>query len=196
VKKCRICKTEYAPFNSLQKVCSPGCAIELVKADQAKAEGCRAKERRKDTRRRKEALKTRSDRIEEAKTPCHTYIRTRDRDDPCISCGRYDWEIKERYTGGKWDAGHYKSKGAFPELRFHPMNIHKQCKSCNGGSGKYAKKNHTVSQQYKENLIKKIGQDMVDWLDGPHGAQNWVIDDLIEIKQYYREQLKYLKGEI
>jgi hypothetical protein len=30
-KICRICKTQYTPRNTLQKVCSPSCAITLVK---------------------------------------------------------------------------------------------------------------------------------------------------------------------
>lgn len=184
--KCKVCKEEYQKWTSTQKACSPKCAIELVQA-------ARAKERRKDTRKRKQALKTLSDWLREAQTACNAYIRERDRGLPCISCGRYDHEILERFTGGKWDAGHFKTRGAHTDLRFHPMNIHKQCKSCNGGSGKYTKKKHTVSKQYKENIIKRIGQDMVDWLEGPHEAQNLIIDDAKEIKAYYREQLKVLK---
>jgi len=180
VKKCRICKTEYAPFNSLQKVCSPGCAIELVKADQAKAEGCRAKERRKDTRKRREALKTRSDWLREAQTAFNAYIRERDKDENCISC---------RKQPKKRNAGHYKSVGAYPELRFHPFNCALQCEHCNT----YKSGNQV---EYRKYLVERIGDRNVEFLEGAQKQQHWTIDDIKEIKQWYKDQLKYLKGEI
>ena len=30
-KKCKVCQKEFTPFNSLQKVCSSNCAIQLTK---------------------------------------------------------------------------------------------------------------------------------------------------------------------
>lgn len=185
MKKCRTCKTKFQPFSSLATACSPKCAIVQAK----EAEEKKARKRLKEGR---EKLKTARDYMPKAQKVCNAYIRERDKNEPCISCGRYDHEIQDVFVGGKWDAGHYKSRGAYPELRFHPLNIHKQCKSCNGGSNKYAKKSRTVSEGYKERIIKKIGQEMVDWLGGYH-PQNWITEDVKEIEAYYREQLKILK---
>jgi len=83
--------------------------------------------------------------------------------------------------------------GAYPELRFEKLNSHKQCKSCNGGSGKYTKKNHTVANQYRINLINKIGIEKVEWLEGPHQAKHWSIEDIKEIKKMYANKAKELE---
>ena len=197
-KRCRQCKEEFIPWNSTQVCCDYQCAIEYVKEKQEKnlqRDIDKAKQaERREIKRRKEKLKSKSDWLKEAQAACNTYIRERDKDEPCISCGRYDYEINGYLTGGKWDAGHFKSRGGFPELRFQPFNVHKQCKSCNGGSDKYARKNRVVSSEYKERLIRRIGIDMVTWLEGPHEAQNLTVLDIKEIKEYYKEQLKILKS--
>ena len=185
-KKCRICKNKFPYFNSTQVACSVKCALELVKAKNKK-------DFDKETKRMREKIKRKSEWLNEAQRECNAYIRLRDKDLPCPSCGRCDHEIKERLTGGKWDAGHYKSRGAYPELRFHEMNIHRQCKSCNGGSSKYAKKGRTVSEEYDIRIVERIGQKMVDFLNGPQEIQHLTIEDIKEIKEYYKEQYKILK---
>ena len=75
----------------------------------------------------------------------HKFIRTRDKDLPCISCGRYT----------KLQAGHFYSAGNHPSVRFNEDNVHGQCIQCN----------HFLSANllpYRANLIKKIGQERVD----------------------------------
>jgi hypothetical protein len=123
------------------------------------------------------------------------YIRERDKDKPCISCGRYDHEIEEKLRGGKFECGHYLSVGSHPELRFDPLNAHKQCKSCNGGSGKYARKNHTVSQSYRINLIERIGIKNVEWLDGPHEPRRYRVDELKEMYDHFKSLTRKLRNE-
>jgi len=194
-KKCAICKKEYTPKNSLQKVCSPKCAYQWVGKDNERKARKQAQVQRKRYREDKERIKTKPKLTQEAEKEARLYARLRDKDQPCISCGRWDWEIEDTFSGGKWDGGHFRGKGACPELRFHPLNIHKQCKSCNGGSGKFAKKNETVAKQYEENLRARIGDKMVDWLKGPHDQQNLIHDELREIKAYYKEQIKLLRSE-
>lgn len=79
------------------------------------------------------------------------FIRLRDKDLPCISCGRYHQE--------QWHAGHYRSVGACPELRFDEMNVHKQCSVCNN----YKSGNLT---EYRLNLIRKIGEKKLNaWIE-------------------------------
>lgn len=187
VKKCITCKQEIPEPRPFRKTCSPKCLIEYARSQEKK-------KRRKEKQRWKEANKTKPELIKEAQNDAfNPYIRLRDKDKPCISCGRYDWEIPDIYTGGKWDCGHYLSVGSHPELRFNEDNAHKQCKACNGGSGKYTRKNHTVREDYRERLIQRIGLARVETLEGPHDQPNWTHDEIRAIKQTYKDKTKALK---
>ncbi|MDD2056595.1 recombination protein NinG [Pseudomonas putida] len=193
-KTCKSCGGKFRPSLSTQKACSVKCALALAPANHDKARKAIDQRKRREIKVRKEGLKTRADYIREAQIEFNAFIRLRDKDEPCICCGSYgpgeDW-----LTGGKWDAGHFLGRGAYPELRFDEDNCHKQLKSCNGGSGKYAAKGRTVAQGYRERLIQKIGQERVDRLEGPHEAQRYTIEDLRVIKAEYRAKIKQLKEQ-
>lgn len=188
-----VCGKQFVPFNSMQQACSPMCEIYrkanvlMKQADRKEAQ--QAKEQRVAHRAAKEKAKTWKKWRAEAQAAFNKFIRLRDADEPCISCGKTDvqWTV-----GGAWDCGHYLGVGAYPELRFEELNAHKQCKSCNGGSGKFAKKSKTVSQAYTDRLTVKIGADKVDWLNGPHEATHLSIDDFKEIIVEYKRKLKEL----
>ncbi|RWU21297.1 hypothetical protein DM813_19105 [Pseudomonas alkylphenolica] len=195
-KTCKGCGGRFRPSLSTQKACSVQCALDLAKKPEGQkvARKAIAQRERRELKVRKEKLKSRADYIKEAQIQFNIFIRLRDKDEPCICCGSYgageDW-----LTGGKWDAGHFLSRGAYPELRFDEDNCHKQLKSCNGGSDKYAAKGRTVAQGYRERLIQKIGQDRVDRLEGPHEPQRYTIEDLKAIKAEYRAKIKQLKEQ-
>ena len=172
-------------------------AAVMKKREQAAAKAKRdaveqAKQKRRDLRERKAQLKSRNDWVKEAQAEFNKFIRLRDASEPCISCGEVNPPMLH---GGQWDCGHYLSVGSHPELRFEELNAYKQCKSCNGGAGRYAGKNRTVSQQYRENLIQKIGVSLVEWLEGPHDAKHYTIDDLKEITAKYKAKCKQLQIE-
>lgn len=174
-KSCRICKTKFTPFSSLAVACSPMCAIEVVKE-------AKAKKQRKQLKEGREKLKTLTDHLNEAQKACNAYIRERDKGKPCISCGTM--------KSVQYCAGHYKTRGAHPELRFHPLNIHKQCNQyCN------LQLSGNISN-YRPKLIEKIGISQVEWLEGHHEAQKFTIEDAKEIKAYYKEQLKLLRSGV
>ena len=198
-KQCRSCKSPFTPFNSLTKVCSTKCALELVgqKNEQILNRAIKSQQKviRQARRERKEKLKTKSQWIKELQILFNRYNRYLDTDDPCISCGRYDWEIDDCLVGGKWDCGHYLSIGSHPELRFTENNAHKQCKSCNAGAGKFAKKNNTVTQNYRINLIAKIGKKNVDILEGPHKPLKLDIDQINTLIAVYKLKIKQLQAE-
>jgi hypothetical protein len=82
----------------------------------------------------------------QAQQAFNAYIRARDADLPCISCGETN---PPDLHGGQWDCGHFKTVGANPELRFEERNAHKQCKSCNAGAGKYTAKEATSRSNTK-----------------------------------------------
>lgn len=175
LKKCKVCKKKFQPFSSLAKTCRIACAIQHAKEDNRKQD-------RKEHREAKQRIKSRADHLKDAQTACNAYIRERDREEGCISCETISPNIQ-------YCAGHYKTKGARPDLRFHPFNINKQCNSnCNLHlSG--------AIDKYRPALIKKIGIENVEWLESERPFQKLEIEDIIEIKIYYREQLKLLKNQ-
>jgi hypothetical protein len=187
-KKCRNpdCGEWFQPWNTLQKACSPACALVVGRQEQER-------QKKRELRQRKEEAKTRRKWMAEAQTAFNAFIRERDKDEPCICCGQ--WADEGWKPGGSWDAGHFKSVGAHPELRFEELNCHKQLKSCNAGEGKYAGKARTVNQGYTERLPTKIGQEAFDWLNGPHEPKKYTIDDLKAIKAKYKEKLRELRKE-
>lgn len=172
-RKCKVCRAWYRPQNSMQQVCSPLCAIEWTKLQ------AQRRQRDRDNHRLQQ-LKTRSDLTREAQTAFNEYIRERDQYLRCISCGRD--------TGAQWHAGHYLSTGSTPELRFNTYNCHKQCAHCNDHlSGNLIK--------YRRHLVKKIGLQRVQWLEGPHEAKHYSKDDLRRIKAIFKKKTKRLKRQ-
>lgn len=195
MKICKVCKTEFNPRNSLQKVCSIQCAKRYAQNKECEK---KAKESRKNLAIRKDALKTVSQLQAEAQTAVNRYIRARDAGLPCISCGRSESDIiKEQgwKTGGAFDAGHYISRGANKSLRYVLHNIHKQCKSCNGGSGKYSSKRKTVDEQYRENLVAKIGLVKVEELEADQKIrkQNYNVNYLKRLKRIFNKKTRIVK---
>lgn len=184
-KKCKWCGGLFVPARTFQTWCGPDCAVHIAKAS-------RQKEKRAELKQRKEAIKRRSEWEAEAQAEFNKFIRERDYDKPCICCNSYG-EDENWLTGGKWDAGHFLALGSHPELRFEEDNCHKQLKSCNAGSSKYARKGRTVSAGYEIGIVAKIGQERVDWLKGPHAPRKYTIEELKEIKRRYAKLARELK---
>lgn len=160
---------------------------------QKRKESEQAKAARAKHRADKEGLKSKSALMKEAQAAFNKYVRIRDFFDPCISCGASKAEIEQAQgwkIGGCWDAGHYKSRGAKPNLRFHLWNVHKQCKSCNAGAGKYAGKNETLTQQYEVNLIEKIGAEKVDFLNSNNELREFTPEYLRRIKKVFNKKAR------
>lgn len=181
IKTCKVCKAKFSPQRPLQSVCSPECSFGLIALAKTKAERIQSQEARKVIKLDKEKLKTRADYAREAQTAFNAYIRERDNELPCISCGRY-------HTG-QYHAGHYRTVGAHPELRFCELNVHKQCSVCNNHK-------HGNIVEYRINLSQKIGMDNLEWLEGNHEPMRYSIDDLKHIKAIYKAKLKDLKCNI
>jgi len=184
--KCAHCKQPYTrTHNGIETWCSVDCGYKLARAKQAKAY-------KAETRAMKKAL-TDTDRahwIKKAQAAFNPFIRERDRDKPCVSCGVVNPPIT---TGGQWDAGHFKTRGAYPELRFNEDNCHKQCKKCNGGSNNHSSKAKTVSEYFEDELIKRIGIERVEALKAPHPPAKWTIEQLKEIEADYKQKLRQLR---
>lgn len=173
-----VCGTKFVPRSSLQVVCSPMCAIQKTANDKAKKAAKAASEARAEHRKELEKAKTRGEWMKEAQAAFNSYIRARDAHLPCVSCGRHHQ--------GQYHAGHYRTVGANPELRFEELNVHKQCAPCNDHL-------HGNLINYRIELIRRIGQERVDWLEGKHDPKHYSIEDLKRIKSGYRLKQKDLQ---
>lgn len=179
-RKCKApsCRQWFQPISTFSKACSTPCALEIIRAEDAK-------QFRKETRQMREKLKTRRDYLKEAQQAFNAWVRERDHGRPCISCGRTPND-NDLMTGSRWDAGHYRSTGANPELRFEPLNCHRQCVQCNRDlSGNVA--------NFRIGLRDRIGDEALEWLDGPHEPKKYTAAQLQAIRDHYRREARRLK---
>ncbi|MHB8915371.1 MAG: recombination protein NinG [Thiobacillus sp.] len=175
-KKCGGCREPFTPIRPLQRVCGLPCAVIVANKAAAKRSAKESAMERAKDRIAKERIKSRSAWMKEAQSAVNRYVRLRDADKPCISCGRFH--------EGQWHAGHYRSVGSAPHLRFDAdRNIFKQCAPCN---------NHLSGNiiNYRLGLIQRIGQQAVDELESDQSTKKYTIDDLREIKRIYNQRYK------
>lgn len=187
-KRCPECRVMYAPARESQAVCGEiACAIAHAQSEKGKetARKSLAQVERRDIKVRKEKLKSRADHLREAQTAVNEYVRLRDAHLPCISCDSMPND-NDLMTGNRWDAGHYRSVGACPELRFEPLNIHRQCVKCNRNLSGNA-------VEYRIRLVLRIGADRVAWLEGPHEPRKYTVEEIKAIKAEYRAKTRELK---
>lgn len=185
-KKCRACRESFQPRNTMQVVCSAACGLLMARKARERKEAQVDKEERKQTRERRKRLKTRGDYLREAQQAFNEFIRWRDRvaGHPCISSGRpLDW------AGNAVDAGHYRSVGSAPHLRFDERNCHAQSKQDN----RYLSGN---AVDYRIGLIKRIGLDEVERLEADQEPRRYTIDDLQRIAKEYRAKTRELKRKL
>ena len=184
--RCKVCKKEYIKYSMSQKICrSEDCAIAWGLKEREKRLAKVAKEDRKNASERRQKLKTRSDYIKECQNAFNAYIRARDRNKPCISCGV---PLAQEAVGGGFDCGHYRSVGSAPQLRFHLDNAHGQCKKCNRyGAGR--------AVDYRIDLVSRIGSAKVESLEADQSSPKWTIPELVEMKKEFMRMRKEIENE-
>lgn len=177
-KSCKTCKASFIPARALQNVCSPLCAIELGSVK------LKEKEEREWQLRKKIGmlkLKTLGEFEADARKWFQLFVRLRDKDLPCISCGR---------VADYYDGGHYFKAELYSGLIFHEDNCHKQCKRpCNLDL-------HGNEANYRIGLIKKIGEDRVKWLEENKDklrTYEYTREEYLKIKSLYKEKVKELQ---
>lgn len=109
----------------------------------------------------------------------NAYVRARDYGSPCISCGKMT----------ELQAGHYRSVGAAPELRFDEMNVHGQCQRCNvdlGGN----------RAGFRVGIVAIYGQNVLDSLDGHHQAKHYTVSQLKDIRARYASKAAELIADM
>ncbi|MFP2504615.1 recombination protein NinG [Buttiauxella gaviniae] len=190
-KRCKNpdCREWFHPAFQNQTWCCAECGtvIALSKREKDRQNAIHAAERRRkdeaqQERRslkvRKLAVQPRSYFIKQAQQAVNAYIRERDKHLPCVSCGTL--------SAAQWDAGHYRTTAAAPQLRFDPRQIWKQCSVCN-----QHKSGNLVP--YRAELIRRIGLAEVESIEGNHDRHRWTIEECKAIKVDYQQKLKELR---
>ncbi len=168
LKRCKQCR-EYHPAEEGAKhpagwFHSHDCAIKYAQAAQKRArakqqakakreQGEKEKAARAKHRADKERVKPTSEWLDKLQRLVNQYVvQVRDKGKPCCTCGKTDPSVK-------YDAGHYRSRGAYAPLRFELTNLHRQCSvNCNQhGSGMRA--------EYRDFITDKYGKAHLEWLD-------------------------------
>jgi len=184
-RKCKCCKTPFTPTRPLQNWCSVDCAVKLGEQAIAKKKAKDQAEDRKKTREKLDAMRTKPQLVKLAQTAFNSFVRARDADKPCISCGR---PLAGPQIGGAFDCGHYRSVGSAQHMRFVEDNAHGQCKHCNS----HLAGNHVA---YRQGLIQRIGQRAVDLIEADNTTRKYTKEGLEEIARHYRAEARRLAKE-
>jgi len=107
--------------------------------------------------------------LKKAQRIFNTWVRERDKDKGCISCGS---EVDH--------AGHYYSQGHHGSLRFNEMNVNGQCLRCNNFL-------HGNLINYRKGLVKRYGDQKVMLLENnTGGVKKWSRVELLAIIEMYK----------
>ena len=159
-RKCKSCR-KFKPVETgivagLGFFCSNDCRVDFGINNAAKvrdkAKEQKAKEQKKKDVKRTKELMTRREWYDKLQALVNQYVKIRDTNEPCCTCGNTNPNIK-------YDAGHFIPQKGVDPRRFELTNIHKQCSlNCNQyGSGKRA--------EYRDFIANKYGVEHLEWLE-------------------------------
>jgi ElaB/YqjD/DUF883 family membrane-anchored ribosome-binding protein len=177
--RCRNCKQKFEVKRFNQKYCDElECRTAEAMDNLKKIKTKQDKDWKKRKKEMKEDLKSLQDWYNEALEIFNTYIRLRDKDKPCVSCGAK----AGTYT---ISSGHYFPQGNNRAIALDERNAHGQCwYNCNSS------KSGNLSEYYPE-LINRIGQKGYEDLQRlRHQTKRYTVDELKDIKEYYKEKIK------
>ena len=181
-RRCALCRAKTPEAEAIHSKLKSFCSIEhlIEYSKSAQAQQFVKKVRAKETREKKEKLRTRSEWLRLAQKAFNEYIRVRDRGKPCISCGATQGAT---VLGGAFDAGHYRSTGSAPHLRFHIHNCHAQCVKCNRYLG-----GNVV--EYRKGLVDRCRLEIVEALEQDDRPRHYTIHDLQRIIKLCKRRTK------
>jgi hypothetical protein len=172
----------------MQTVCTPICAMKTARKVAMKENKATLSLERRQLKEKRESLKTLPQLTKEAQAAFNGYIRERDQaaGHGCICCPNpLDWGTVG-VRGHAVDAGHYRSTGSAPHLRFNADNCHAQRVVCNRhGSGR--------AVDYRLGLIARIGLARVEALESDNSPRKFTRDELRQIRDHYRAKARELR---
>jgi len=176
-RKCKECGEPFQKVSPLQSVCSVQCASNRAyKLNKAKRE----KELKAKVKGMKSEIMTRGEWIKLLQATFNTYIRLRDKDLPCVSCGKTNVE--------EFHAGHFVAT-TYQYHRFNEKNVHKQCSKCN---------THLRGNliPYRIELIKRIGLEEVEYIENTrHMMLEITIPEIKNMIVEYKNKIKSLQNK-
>jgi len=110
--------------------------------------------------------------LKKAQDTFNAYVRARDNNKGCISCGK---PVEH--------AGHFFSEGHFPALQFNEVNVNGQCVRCN-------RHLHGNLIFYRSGLVKRYGEQKVLMLEASakRPGKKWSRFELMAIIEYYKQE--------
>lgn len=113
--------------------------------------------------------------IQELQKHFNRFIRNRDQDLPCISCG----------LNKELQAGHFFAVKGYSGLRFDEDNVHGECAGCNCFN-----ESHLIL--YQDNLKQRIGEERLEALkerarDYKKKVHKWNRSEILEKIEHYKK---------
>ncbi len=185
--RCPHCKAKLDTGQRIHPACIDGYAeAQAAKAERAKAKKARAdaKVERAEARRRKEAIKPRAKWLAECQAIVNRYVRLRAlaRGEGCYTCGA----TPEQKFGGTYDAGHFRSVGSAPHLRYWMPQIKLQCIPCNRHKG-------GMPMAFRQHLVRDHGEDWVTRLEAIQHVAKFDVDYLKRLKAVITKKVRRLE---
>lgn len=161
------------------KVCSPLCAARFVRYENAV--------KKAEFKVRKEAAKPRSKWLSECQAIVNRYQRLKAlaRGEGCYTCGA----TPAQKFGGTYDAGHFRSVGSAPHLRFWLPQIRLQCIVCNRHKG-------GMALAFRRALVEEHGLEWVEALESMQHVAKFDIPYLMRLKRVMGKRLRRLEKRI
>ena len=186
-KKCRACKSAFMPSRPMQVACGPMCGLEIGRKKRLKEEAKAARAEKVETRQKRVALKPRAKWLAECQAIVNRYVRilALSRGQGCYTCGA----TPAQKFGGTYDAGHFRSIGSAPHLRFWMPQIKLQCIPCNRHKG-------GMALAFRRALVEEHGADWVARLEGMQDIAKFDIPYLTRFKAVMGKKLRRLEKRI
>lgn len=199
-KRCPVCRDMYTPKRyglRLTRCCdNPGCRLDY-------AQGVKAKEFDKETRRRKIEFKSKD--LSWQKEQCQKVFNTlrrlqelkwfsdRGLEPTCISCGKPK-------GGDIWCNGHLKTVGAQGGLRFDPMNSYLQhnrrCNSDLSGDIYGTKTTHGYLQGLKNRFGEEEAARIIEYCETNTQVVKLTCEELEAMRKEWNKEIRELKKEL
>lgn len=187
-KKCRVCKESFNPFQTTQVVCGIKCA-------RSHAQATIEKKTRKDTREKKQRLKTYSMKMQELQKVFNkmrrleelAWFKSMGIEPYCISC-------QKPLGNDQWCCGHFKTTKARPDLRFDRMNTFLQHNvKCNMHMSGDVK-------GYELGLVYRFGVDeaarIINYIVQEKTSEKMDDDRVEQLKKEWNQKARELQAEL
>jgi len=188
--RCKHCKVRFPAeegYKRLHDECVEPWWKAFSQKQAKKAMAARRASEGKATRERKDALKPRAKWLAECQAIVNRYVRVKAlaRGDGCYTCSA----TPEQKFGGTYDAGHFRSVGSAPHLRYWMPQIKLQCIPCNRHKG-------GMALAFRAALVREHGQEWVEQLEARHEVAKFDIPYLTRLKRVLGKRLRRLEKSV